>query len=127
MKISDLKLGQTGYYGYLYCGPHEVSAVKFVEVKIDGDDYIVCIRTERGNTYLEVQKKFECFFDTFATFSHHKDRNYECFLTKEELLENNKRLILEEKLKELEEEKDSLLDIKKELLDTEKMILDLRK
>lgn len=124
MKISDLKLGQIGYYSDGYS--RKPNSVKFVNAIIDKKKYCVCF----WNGQIEIKENKKDFFGTFGIFcnspnSEQYNKNYQCFLTEQEVLDYNHNQIINYKIKKLEQEKQSLLQIKLNLLKTEKEILEI--
>jgi len=116
MKISDLEIGQTGYYS---TGGASLKSVKFEEAIIGGKKYVACWH----NAKFIVEKTKEKFFDTFGIFSD--SDNYQCFLTEQEVLDYNHDQKINRKIKELEEKKKTFLEIKFRLLETEKELMSI--
>ena len=123
MKISDLKIGQTGYYsGGWYSSP---KSVKFEEAIIGGEKYVACWH----NNQFIVEKTKEKFFGSFGIFcdsdNPQYNKNEQCFLTEQEVLDYNHNQKINRKIIELEKEKKTFLEIKFRLLETEKKLLDI--
>jgi hypothetical protein len=124
MKISDLKIGQTGYYstGGVFAS---LKSVKFEEAIISGEKYVGCWH---GGEFI-VKKTKEAFFDSFGIFSNSDNpqynRNYQCFLTEQEVSDYNHDQKINDKIKKLEEKKETFLQIKFKLLETKKKLMDI--
>jgi hypothetical protein len=123
MKISDLKIGQRGYYsdGW-YSSP---KSVKFEEAIIGGKKYVACWHDDQ----FIVEKTKEKFFGSFGIFCNSDNpqynKNYQCFLTEQEVLDYNHNQKINRKIIELEKEKKTFLEIKFRLLETEKKLTEI--
>jgi hypothetical protein len=124
MKISDLEIGQIGYY---YAGSDlgSLKSVKFEEAIISGGKYVACWH----NAQFIVKKTKEAFFDTFGIFCNSDNpqynSNYQCFLTEQEVSDYSHDQKINDKIKRLEEKKETLLQIKFRLLETEKELISI--
>jgi len=123
MKISDLEIGQTGYYsdGW-YSSP---KSVKFEKAIIGGKKYVACWH----DCEFIVKKTKKAFFDSFGIFcdsdNPQYDKNKQCFLTEQEVLDYNHDQKINRQIKELEEKKKTFLEIKVRLLETEKELMSI--